>query len=137
MRRHAPVIQEARGRQYERAGTNRRHPPHPRRHRTHPFDEERVLAGLLGIFATCNDQSVQTISYVTVTVARRDLDSTLRSDRSRGGGYDIALVAGFVGSSEPCQPVVRVVECVEGTAHSDDFTTREYQESDPAGPCGF
>jgi hypothetical protein len=104
MRRYAPVMQEARGRQYERAGANRRHPPHPRRHRTHPFDEGRILAGLLDTYyATRDEQSIQTVPYVMETVGCDDLDSTHRPDRSRGGGQDIALVAGLVGSPEPPQ----------------------------------
>jgi len=135
MRRHAPVMQEACSRQDEGAGTNRRHPPHPRRHRTHPFDEGRILAGLLDTYyATSDDQSIQTVPYVMETVGCDDLDSTHRPHPSRGSGEDIALVAGFVGSPEPSQPEVRVVERVAGSAHIDDIATRIYQESDPAGP---
>jgi hypothetical protein len=79
-------MQEARGRQDVRAGTNRRHPPHPRCHRTRPLDEGRViLAGLLDIYAT-HDQSIQTVFYVIATLRRDDLDSAMRPDRSRGGG---------------------------------------------------
>ncbi len=93
-----------------------------------------VLAGLLAIYyATRHDQSIQTVPYVTVTVGRDDLDSRYRPDRSRGGGYDIALVAGFVGSPEPWQPDVRPVEHIAGSAHIENIATRVDQESDPAG----
>jgi hypothetical protein len=79
----------------------------------HPLDEGRViLAGLLGIYATRHDQSIQTVLYVIATLGRDDLDSGMRPNRSRGGGQDIKLVAGFVGSPEPRQPKVRKVEHV-------------------------
>ena len=120
-------MQEARGRQDERAGTNRRHPPHPRCHRTHPLDEGWViLAGLLDIYATRHDQSIQTVLYVIATVGRDDLDSGMCPDRAGGGGQDNKLVAGFVGSPEPRQPVVREVEHVQWSAHIADFTIRVY-----------
>jgi hypothetical protein len=100
MRRHAPIVQEARGRQNERAGTNGRHAPRPWRHRTHPFDEGWILAGLLGTDATRHDQSIQAVLYVTVAVCRYELDFAMRPDRSRRGGQDNAMVTGLVGSPE-------------------------------------
>ena len=73
---------------------------HPRCHRTHPFDEGRViLAGLLEIYAARHDQSIQTVLYVIATLGRDDLDSAMGPDRARGGGNDNKLVAGFVGFS--------------------------------------
>ena len=129
------MIQQARRRQDERAGTNRRHSPHPRCDRMHPLDEGRViLADLLEIYATRHDQSIQSVLYVIPTLGRDDLDSAMRPDRSRRGGQDNKLVAGLVGSPEPWQRKVREVEDVQWSAHIADFTIRVDQESDPAGP---
>ena len=60
-----------------------------------------AIAGLLGLCATRHDQSIQSVPDVRVTVGRDELNSARGPDRSRGGGYEIALVTGFVGSSEP------------------------------------
>src|ERR1700730_7859963 len=125
-------MQEARGRQNERAGANRRHAPYPWRHRTYAFNKGRIHASLLGLPATRHDQSIQTVPYVRVTVSRDELDSTRRPDRSRGRGNDITQVAGF-GSTEPWQPVFRIEKHIGGSAHIENITARPDQDSDPAG----
>ena len=53
--RHAPMVQETSGRQYERSGTNRRHPPRPRRYRTHPLNKRLVFACLFDAVAPRDD----------------------------------------------------------------------------------
>jgi hypothetical protein len=125
-------MQEARGRQNERSGANRRHTPRPGRHRTDAFDKERVHARLLGLCATRHDQSIQTVLYVGVTVGRDELDSARRLDRSRARGTDITLVAGF-GSPKPLQPVFRIEKYIDGSANIENITATPDQDSDPAG----
>src|ERR1019366_478010 len=106
----------------------------PRCRRTRPFDEGRIIvADLLDIYATRHDQSIQTVLNVIATLGCDDLDSAMRPDRSTGGGQDNKLVARFVGSPEPWQPIVCEVEHVQWSAHIADFTIRVDQDSDPAG----
>ena len=116
VRCHTPLMQEARSRQNERTGANRRYPPRPRRHRTYPFDKGRIHACLLGLCATHHDQSIQTVLYLGVTVGRDELYSARRLDRSRGRGNDITLVAGFAGSPIPLQQDFRIKKHIDGSA---------------------
>src|ERR1700733_11985435 len=100
----------------------------------HPFDEGRILAGLLNIqTASGNDQGVQFVSYLMKSVGWSNLDSALGADEAGRGGDDDTLVAGFASSSEPCQPCVSVEECVVGTTHIENFATGIDQEANPAG----
>ena len=133
MRRHAPLMQEARSRQNERAGTNRRHTPRLWRDRSHAFHKRRILTSLLSLRAACNDQSIETVRYVGVTVSRDELDAAKRPDWSRSRGNDITLVAGF-GFSESLEPISRIEKRIRGAADVKNVTAWPDHESDPAGP---
>ena len=135
MRRHAPLMQEARSRQNERAGTNRRHTPRLWRDRSHAFHKRRILTSLLSLRAACNDQSIETVRYIRVTMGCGELDAAGCPDRSRGRGNDITLVA-WLGFSESRQPILRMEKRIRGSADVKDITAWPNQDSDSAGPGG-
>jgi hypothetical protein len=86
MRRNASLMKETRSRQNERAGANRCRMTRLWRDRSDACDKRRILTSLLGLCATCDDQSIETIRYVRITMSRDELDSACCPDWSRGRG---------------------------------------------------